>query len=248
MDTTEIYHLPGFYEPFSAMSHLFGAVLFFVLGCFLLRRGRGSRRRLIFLGIYVFACVFLLSMSGVYHMLDRPSDGHIVLQRLDHAAIFVLIAGTFTPVHGLLFHGWARWLPLFLIWGLAITGVVIKTVFFHDLHEWLGLTWYLALGWLGVISGFMVARRYGFEFIKPLLWGGAAYSIGAIFDFTGRPEIIPGVVHPHEIFHVAVLIGALYQFHFIWQIAAGRRSGGHTVHPAPPIGSTDVPDSSIVPR
>src|SRR4051794_13448772 len=99
----ELQHFPGFYEPFSALSHLLGAFVFLILGCLLLLRGRGQRSRLIFLGIYAVAIVFLLSMSGVYHMLVRGGTPHRVLERLDHSAIFVLIAGTFTPIHGLLF-------------------------------------------------------------------------------------------------------------------------------------------------
>src|SRR5262245_30751473 len=92
-----LFHLPGFHEPFSAISHLFGAVLFAFMGLLLLRRGRGDTGRLIYLGVFVFACVFLMSMSGVYHMMIRGGAAHSVMERLDHAAIFVLIAGTFTP-------------------------------------------------------------------------------------------------------------------------------------------------------
>src|SRR4051794_4002693 len=111
--------LPGFTEPASSLSHLFGAGLFTVLGAVLLWRGRGSASRVTFLGVYVFATVFLFSMSGVYHMLPFEGAPRAVLERLDHSAIFVLIAGTFTPAHGLLFRGWQRWLPLVLIWSAA---------------------------------------------------------------------------------------------------------------------------------
>lgn len=233
---TKVYSLPGFYEPFSAISHLFGAVLFFVLGCYLLRRGRGDWQRLFFLGVYVFATVFLMSMSGVYHMMVRGDVSHAVLIRLDHGAIFVLIAGTFTPVHGILFHGWKRWAPLFLIWSLAITGIALKTVFFEDMPQAVGLTMYLALGWLGLFSGILVAWDYGFAFIKPILWGGIAYSVGALIDFSNFFHIIPGVVYSHELFHIAVLLGALYQFQFVWWIAPGV----HREVPRPTPQATEV--------
>ncbi len=217
-----IVDLPGFHEPFSAMSHLLGALVFLVLGIMLLMKGRRHPQGLIYLGIYVFSVVLLLSMSGVYHMMVRGSTAHRVFERLDHSAIFILIAGSFTPALGILFHGWKRWAPLLFIWTVAITGVTLKSIFFDDLAEWFGLTLYLAMGWFGAYLGVLLGRRYGFNFVKPLFIGGVAYSIGAIVDFTKFLIVIPGVVHPHELLHIAVLMGAFWHWLFIWQFAAGR--------------------------
>src|SRR5215212_6154382 len=101
------------------MSHLFGAILFSALGFLLLRRGQGDRTRMVFLVIYVVSCVLLFSMSGVYHMMARGT-ARDVLGRLDHNAIFLFIAGSFTPAHGILFRGWLRWAPLLFIWTAAM--------------------------------------------------------------------------------------------------------------------------------
>jgi hemolysin III len=215
----KIYNLPGFYEPFSVFSHLGGAVLFLVLGARLLKRGKGDSLRQAVLGVYVGSSVFLFVMSGVYHMMAANSAARGVMARLDHSAIFVLIAGTFTPVHGILFRGWSRWAPLALIWTAAIVGIALKNVYFESFAEWLGISLYLLLGWLGILSGGAVALRFGPGFVKPLLWGGIAYSAGAALEFMRWPVIIPGFVHPHELFHVAVLIGALFHWSFIWRIA-----------------------------
>lgn len=226
----EHYHLPGFYQPFSAISHLLGAVAFLILGIMLIRRGRaahvpGSRSRTIFLSIYVLAGIFLFSMSGVYHMLAVGTTGRMVLERLDHSAIFVLIAGSFTPPHGILFRGFWRWAPLLLVWSAAITGITLKTIFFDDLPEWLGLTFYLTLGWIGALSGLAIYKKFGRDFVMPLMLGGVAYSIGAIMEFLGYVVLVPGVIHPHDLFHVMVLVGAFFQGLFIWQFADG------VVHP-----------------
>jgi channel protein (hemolysin III family) len=230
----QLYHLPGFYEPFSAISHLFGVVLFLYLGFLVLRRGRGDRARLAYLGVYVFSCVLLLAMSGVYHMMERGGTAHRVMGRLDHGAIFVLIAGTFTPAHGLLFRGWLRWGPLLIIWAAAITGITLKTIFFDDLPEALGLGLYLTMGWFGAVSGYFLWQRYGVGLIKPLFWGGVAYSIGGILDFGGWTIVIPGVVHPHELFHLAVLVGAFCHWYFVWKIARGDvRVNGSTMLKGP---------------
>jgi channel protein (hemolysin III family) len=217
----ELYHLPGFHEPVSAMSHLLGAFVFFILGILLLLRGRAHPGSLVYLGIYAFSVVLLLSISGVYHMVIRGGDAHRVIERLDHSAIFILIAGSFTPAHGILLQGWQRWGPLLLIWTAAIVGITLKTVFFDHVAEWLGLTLYLTLGWFGLYSGIMLARRFGFKFVKPLLIGGIAYSIGGVLDFLQWFVVFPGVIHPHELFHIAVLMGIFWHWLFIWQFAKG---------------------------
>ncbi|MDZ4821652.1 MAG: hemolysin III family protein [Planctomycetota bacterium] len=218
----EIYHLPGFYSPFSVISHLLGAIVFAVLGVLLVRRARQSGVEPWSLGVYAGACVLLLAMSSVYHMLDRSSTAGQIMRRLDHSAIFILIAGTFTPVHVILFRGVLRWLPLLLIWTAAIIGITLKCVFFDSLPEWVGLSLYLTMGWLGAITGTLVARRHDFRFVAPLLWGGIAYSVGALMEFNRWPIVIPSVVHAHEMFHLAVLLGLFFQWLFVWQLASGR--------------------------
>lgn len=217
-----LYHLPGFYHPVSAVSHLLGAALFVVLGVLLLRRGRGDAARVAFLGVYAFSCVLLLSVSGVYHMTVTGGAANAVMLRLDHAAIFVLIAGTYTPAHGLLFRGPLRWGPLLLMWAAAAAAVTLKTVYFRSMAAGLGVSLYLALGWLGGASGLLLWRRHGFAFVRPLLLGGLAYSAGAVIEFLRWPVLIPGVVHPHELFHLAVLAGALLHWRFVRQFAAGH--------------------------
>jgi channel protein (hemolysin III family) len=219
---TKLYNLPGFHDPFSAMSHLLGAVIFAFLGYGLLLRGRGNRARMIYLSVYALACVLLFTLSGVYHMMTRGGAARAVLGRLDHCAIFVLIAGTFTPAHGLLLRGRWRWGPLVFIWTAAVAGISLKAIFFDDVAEWLGLLIYLTMGWFGAFSGTLLARRYGFAFVRPLLWGGVAYSVGAVLDTLDWFVIVPGVIHAHEIFHVAVLAGAAFHWYWVWTFANGR--------------------------
>lgn len=225
----ELYHLPGFYDPFSAISHLAGAALFLFLGALLLRRGRGDALRLAFLALYAISCVFLFSMSGLYHMMVGGGIARAIMARLDHAAIFVMIAASFTPVHGLLFRGWLRWVPLAFVWAAAVTAITLKTIFFDDLAEWIGLTLYLTLGWLGVFSGALIAHRRGLAFVTPLFWGGVAYSVGGVMDFFDRPVLVSGVVRAHEVFHLAVLVGACLHYAFIWQITTEATSDRKSV-------------------
>lgn len=220
-----IIPIPGFSEPFSSMSHLFATGPFAVWAVWLLLRSarwRGAGVRAIWLGLFIWGTLFLLSMSGVYHLLEPGGTARAVLQRLDHAAIFVLIASTFTAAHGILFQGIWRWGMILLIWVLAATAITLKTVFFRDISTQLGLVLYLGLGWLGAISGIKLARTYGFAMIRWLLAGAIAYSLGAVAEFLGQPVLIHGVVGPHEMFHVAVLLGLAAHWYFVWQLAGGN--------------------------
>jgi channel protein (hemolysin III family) len=215
MPAHTIIPISGFSEPFSSMTHLFAAGIFLILGIWLVQRGRDSLTKVTALGIFAFSSVFLLSMSGVFHLLEPQGIARDVLQRLDHAGVFFLIAGTFTAVHSILFRGIWRWGMLLMIWTIAITSITLKTIYFHDLSEWLGLSLYLGMGWIGAISGIVLYRRFGFTFIKPLIYGALAYTIGAIMEFMRMPVLIPGVIGPHELFHVAVLAGLGYHFAFV---------------------------------
>lgn len=217
-----LYDLPGFHEPFSAISHLSGAALFLVLNLLLLRRGQRYPPGLPYLIVYVISVQLLLIASGLYHMVVRGSDVHAVIERIDHSAIFILIAGTFTPVHGILFTGWRRWAPLALIWTAALLGIIVKLVYLRAFAHWAGVTLYLAIGWFGLVSGILAAHRYGLRFIQLPVIGGIAYSIGAVIDAIQGFTLIPGVIHPHELLHVFVLLGIWSHWLFMWQIADGR--------------------------
>ncbi|MDF1837785.1 MAG: hemolysin III family protein, partial [Planctomycetota bacterium] len=209
------HSIPGFYEPFSAMTHLLGALVFLVFGIKLLLRARGSKGRVAYFAVYVFSGVFLLSMSGVYHMLAEGTTGRNVLGRLDYAAIFALIAGTHTPVQGLFFRGVARWLPVLLMWSAVATGVTLFSVFYHDLPYGLGNSIFLGLGWLAGLSGFVVWRRVGTAELSLLIGGGVAYSLGALLMAMDWPILIPGVIGTHELWHLAVLIAMCMHWRFL---------------------------------
>ena len=223
-DPVQLLSILGFSDPISSLTHLSGAVVFAVLGAFLVARSRGDGPRVAALLVFVFSCVLLLSLSGAYHLLQHDTVARSVLMRLDHAAIFLLIAGSFTPVHVILLHDrWHRHL-LPLIWVAAVAGLTLKSVYFDSMPAWAGLLMYLGLGWLGVISTVTLARRFGLRFILPLVWGGLAYTAGAVLDHFYWPVLLPGVVGPHELFHLAVLAGIAFHWAFIYRIAASDRT------------------------
>lgn len=220
-----IYPLPGIAEPVSSLTHFGGAVVSVIISVFLIKRGWGNLGRLASIVVFVGSCVFLFSMSGTYHLLEPGTTARAVFQRLDHAAIFALIAGTMTPAHAILHKGWIRIGSLAFIWGAATTGIIIKTVFFEDVPEWLSLGMYLGMGWLGFFTALHMWWRHGWSamlpFLRPVYAGAMAYTVGAILEFFRWPTLVYGVVGPHELFHIFVLVGAGSHWLFVYMIAGG---------------------------
>lgn len=215
-----VVSIPGFADPVSSISHLVATVGFALAAVPLLRSARDHRGRMLALGIYAGSVVLLFAMSGVFHLLPHDTGGRAVLQRLDHASIFVLIAGTFTAVHGILFRGWLRWGVITFVWVVTATAIPLKTVFFDEMPEPLGMTLYLAFPWIGFLSGYLIWRRRGVRYVASLVLGGLAYTAGAVLELRHWPNPWPGVVHAHELFHFAVIAGAVLHWHFCAVIAA----------------------------
>ncbi len=206
----------GFSEPVSCLSHLAAAVFAFAGAFILCSRGRGNASRIFALILYSFSVVFLFSMSGVYHLLEPGGLPRAVLQRLDHAGIWVLIAGTFTPIHIILFRGIWRWGILAFVWTIAITGLVLEVVFFDSFPAVISLSLYLGLGWVGALTGYKFRNSFRDHSLRYLIGGGIFYSIGAVIDFINWPILLDGIIGPHEIFHFFVIMGWLSHWYFIY--------------------------------
>lgn len=219
MENLEIYAIPGFYEPVSSFTHLLAVPVFLVLGWFLVQKAGNCWKGRVSLGVLVFTSVFLLSMSGVYHLLWTGTAKRVMLH-LDVAAVFALIAGTATPVHVLLFRGIRRWAPLFFVWGISVTGITLRTVMGDRFPPSVGTVLFLGLGWSGLFPCYLLWRRYGYLFVEPLIWGGIAYSVGALILLFHWPIILPGIIGAHELWHLAVLTGLGFHWRFVFQFAS----------------------------
>ncbi|MEZ4742108.1 MAG: hemolysin III family protein [Bdellovibrionota bacterium] len=190
----------------------------------MLFRGHGNAYRLFGHSVYTFSLVFLFSMSGVYHLLEPGGVARMTLQRLDHAGIYVLIAGTFTAVHFTFFNRKKRWIISTFVWILSITGLVLTVIFMKNMPQLLLSAFYLGLGWIGIFTGYFLYSNYGFNTFRPLLLGGCVYSIGAIIMYLDWPVLWPGVIQAHEIFHVAVIIAAYTHWKLVYQWSANPSS------------------------
>jgi len=215
----ESFTFVGLYDPVSSWLHLLATLGFLIAGYFLVKKAWGSKMRVISIVLYTISLVFLFSMSASFHLLPYHSESRDVLQVLDHAAIWILIAGTFIPIHTLMFRGPKRWGVLLLVWSITIPGVIFTTVFFKTMPEWLSLNFYLGLGWIGLLTGYFVMKQYGFKEAKYLVLGGLAYTFGAVLEFLRWPVLIDGVIEAHDFFHVFVILGAGLHWYFIYQHA-----------------------------
>ena len=118
VDSVQVF---GLADPISSLTHLGGAAAFATLGVFLVQRARGNGLRVVSVCIYVAGVVFALAASGVFHLVDHDTATRSVLQRVDHAGIFFLIAATYTPVHIIEFKGVMRWGVLAVVWSAAVS-------------------------------------------------------------------------------------------------------------------------------
>jgi len=222
-------------DPISSILHLGGALVFAVLGIGLLQRAQGNSLRVTSIAVYWGGVLFALTVSGVFHLVARGTDARNVLMIVDHAAIFFLIAASYTPIHVIQFRGFMRWGILGLVWTAALVGMVLKTVWFDTIPEWAGLSLYLALGWAGLISAIALYRLVGPTPLIPLIGGAFAYTMGALLEYAGIPTLAAGIVGPHEIFHLLVLAGVGMHWEYIRRI---------TVH-APTTDLYQIPQVSL---
>jgi channel protein (hemolysin III family) len=205
----------GVCQPVSSLSHLLAAIVALLAAVPLGRLARGSRSRMLSIGVYVTTVVVTLSVSGAYHWIARDCPARLVMQRLDHCAIWLLIAGTFTAVHGVMFRGVWRSGILVFIWSYAIMGVTLQCLDVVGFSSIAGLLLYLAMGWVGALSIYKLGRLVGFRAVRFVWLAGLAYSVGAVLEATGRPVLTNHWVGPHEIFHAAVIVGVGLHWAFI---------------------------------
>lgn len=211
---SHVVAIPGFCEPVSSLSHLVAAGVALMAGVPLVRLGRGSRARVVALSIYVACVVVSLGVSGAYHSLARACVARGVMRHIDYYAIWLLIAGTFTGVHGIMCRGFWRRGLLTIIWTYAVVGVTLQILWFDVFSGVPGTLLYLGLGWTGVASIVTLGRQIGFAAVRPIWYAGIAYTAGAIVEAVG-PTLVRNWIGPHEIFHAAVMVGVMLHWLFV---------------------------------
>jgi hemolysin III len=156
--------------------------------------------------IYAVSGMVLFGVSALYHRGHWDPETRALLRRLDHSNIFLLIAGTYTPIGLVLLDGTVRVVVLAVIWIGALAGIVFRVVWL-DAPRWLYTPFYVALGWVAVAVMPELARNGGGGTAALLVIGGLAYSVGGLVYGLRRPDPVPAVFGYHEIFHLCTLIG-----------------------------------------
>jgi hemolysin III len=158
--------------------------------------------------IYSVTVCGLFGVSALYHRRVWSPRGYQIMRRLDHAMIFVFIAGTYTPFCAVLLPPSKALILLSVVWGGAIAGAVMSLIWPHA-PRWVSAPLYLALGWVAVAVLPDILHSGGVTALMLLLAGGAAYSVGAIFYALRRPDPWPTVFGHHEFFHACTIVAAI---------------------------------------
>jgi hemolysin III len=198
-------------EPVNGLTHLGGAIASAVGLVALLIVGWQGIERIISLFVYGLSLIALFAASAAYHLAKVKPATQQILRKLDHSAIFLLIAGTYTPFCVNAFTGFFRWGLLAIIWAIALTGILVK-VFWIGAPRWLNALIYVLMGWLGISAiGQMTTALTSFT-LAWLVTGGVIYTLGAVVYATKTFNFVPGKFGFHEVWHIFVLLGALAHF------------------------------------
>jgi hemolysin III len=168
-------------------------------------------KRLVAAAVFAAAACGMLGASALYHRVTWSPRVRPWMRRLDHAGIYFLIAGTYTPVGLLTVHGALQRIVLTVVWTGAIAAILVK-VFWVGAPKWLSVVFALTLGWIGVLALPQLTRTAGVAAVVLLAVGGVAYSVGAIVYARRKPDPIPTVFGYHELFHALTLVALTCQY------------------------------------
>jgi len=203
-------------EPVNGLTHLAAAVAAAVGLMILIYIARHNPTKLVSLSIYGLSLALMFSASTAYHLLNVGPRISLLLRKLDHSSIYLLIAGTYTPICLHYFTGVWRWAPLAVIWSLAVIGIAVK-FFIIKAPRWLTAGVYLLMGWLALVAGKQVLASIPAGALVWLLFGGLFFTWGAIVYILKKPDPLPGVFGFHEVWHIFVILGAFS--HFVIMVA-----------------------------
>ena len=192
------------------VSHQYAFFVSLVLGAVLVAVADGASRR-VAAAVFAVALATMFGVSALYHRVTWQPRARRWMRRLDHAAIYLLIAGTYTPFALLAFQGAWRWTILPIAWVGALAAIVLKLAW-TDAPKWLSVVIAVALGWVGVVALPQLWSHTGPSGVALLGLGGVLYTAGAVIYARGRPDPVPTVFGYHELFHALVIAAAACQY------------------------------------
>lgn len=198
-------------EPVNGLTHLGGAVLALAGSIALLIVGWSTPAKIVSLAVYGLSLIGMFTASAAYHMVRARDRVIEILRKVDHSAIYLLIAGTYTPFCIHAFTGFWQWGLLTIIWSLAAVGIAVK-IFIIRAPRWLTAGIYLLMGWLSMAAIGEMLSVLPASVLGWMLAGGIAYTLGAVVYITKIFNFVPGVFGFHEVWHIFVLLAATAHF------------------------------------
>lgn len=198
-------------HPVRGFLHGSAAVVSFAGLIILVVKTSSDLLRMFTMMVFAGSLVALFTTSSLYHSVPWKERWKKRMQRFDHSMIYLLVAGTYTPIaFNVLTSSW-KWITLGVVWSIAVFGILQKMLF-PKVGNWLSITLYMVMGWFAVIPVRELFDRLPLEAMTLLIVGGACYSLGMILLVTKRPQLFPRIFSYHEVFHVLVISGALLHF------------------------------------
>lgn len=208
--------LSRFREPVSGFTHLFGALISAVGLFVLLESGVSSSNpwRIYTFLVFGISLILLYSASTIYHLVVASEKAIKVLRRIDHSMIYVLIAGSYTPVCLISLRNKIGIQLFIAIWSLAVIGILVKNFWFNA-PRWLSTGFYILMGWLVVVAIYPLSKALPAAALAWLVAGGIMYTVGGLIYALKWPNITTKYFGFHEIFHLFVLAGSFCHY---WMI------------------------------
>ena len=205
---------PDSNEYFNSISHLIGAILSISALAVLVTLAAMDHKPAHVIGFAIYGTSLFLSFlfSCLLHFFLLFGKYLRVFGILDHNAIYILIAGTYTPFCLTIFSGATGWVLFGVIWSLAVFFITLKSIFFTKIPVWLSNVSFLLMGWIVVFLIGPASRELGAGAMSLLLAGGLCYTVGALIFGSGRPNPFPPHFGNHEIWHACVLAGNTFMF------------------------------------
>ncbi len=205
--------LSKFREPISSLTHLVGAFLSLIGLILLIKYSLDTTNvyNTIILAVFGISSILLYCASSTYHKSLSSQKVIKILRRVDHSMIYVLIAGTYTPICLIALKGTIGTLLFLGIWLLAFIGIILKIVWF-DAPRWLYTGFYILMGWISVFAVVPIIKAVSLGGFMWLLAGGLFYTIGGVIYATKWPKINLKLFGFHEIFHIFIMLGSLCHY------------------------------------
>ncbi|WP_240512020.1 PAQR family membrane homeostasis protein TrhA [Paludifilum halophilum] len=198
-------------EPVNTWTHFVTFIVAIVGLVFLILLSKENLSKLITMTIYGISVILLYGASSLYHWVKTTPRKELILKKLDHIAIYLFIAGSYTPVFFYGLNGSWKWTMLTAVWLLAGIGAFLKIWFVHA-PRYVSTAFYVTLGWIAVIPFVQLVHRLPTGAITLMVAGGVAYTVGAVIYATKCFDFLPNRFGFHEIFHLFVMAGSAIHF------------------------------------